>query len=100
MTAASHQQGPAARPEPTIRSVRAALGHPEDRAAFQEELETTPLHQLGTCLERWALRARAYAVPDLVASVEESARIVRGERDEEELLTDDEARVLLPGLYT
>ncbi|MFF4924256.1 hypothetical protein ACFY4B_27040 [Kitasatospora sp. NPDC001261] len=80
---------------PTIRSVREDL--PEDlQPLFSAAVEHAPVP---ADLAGWAVRSRAYKVPELAEAAARAERIHRGE-EEPVLLGDDELAGLLPGLPT
>lgn len=97
MSAQPHDAAPSPRPEPTIRSVRDRLDT-DHRAAFNREIDDTPLHRIGEALAVWDARARAYADPELVAAADRGAAYLRGEA-ELDLVPEEEMRHILPGLY-
>ncbi|MFF4652200.1 hypothetical protein [Streptomyces sp. NPDC001380] len=88
---------PRARVEPTIRSIRNAL--PEDhRAAFQAEIEQTPLHRITRILAAWDVRARALATPELMDAAGRAEERRLSGAPAPEVLTDAEVRALFPRL--
>jgi hypothetical protein len=97
MSAQPAEAGQPARPEPTIRMVRAAL--PEaHRDAFQAEIERTPLHLIGRTLAAWDLRARALANPTMIAMARRIGDEHAGRAPQPSMLPDDELRALAPAL--
>jgi hypothetical protein len=97
MSAQPHESAPAplTRTEPTIRSIRAGLP-PEHRAAFREEIERTPLHEIAKTLADWDLRARALAIPELVAAADRIEDERAGHAQRPRMLRDDEVRAVWP----
>jgi len=97
MSAQPIDTGQPARPEPTIRTVRAALP-PGHRDAFQAEIERTPLHLIGKTLADWDLRARALANPAMIAMARRIADERAGRTERPRTLSDDEVRAMMPAL--
>lgn len=96
MSAQPHEPTPTAA-QPTIRSIRAALPL-EQQAAFQTDLEQTPLNELPPVLDEWALRARAFAIPDMAKSIAELQDEWSGRKSISPVLSDQEIRDLAPAL--
>jgi hypothetical protein len=97
MSAQPADTGQPARPQPTIRSVRAALPS-EHRAAFQGEIERTPLNEIGKTLADWGLRARALKNPAMVAMARRIADERAGRAERPRLLADEDVRSIAPEL--
>lgn len=96
MSAQPHEPTPPAA-QPTIRSIRAALPF-EQQSAFQTELEQTPLNELPAVLAEWSLRARAFAIPDMVKAIAELQDEWSGRKPITPVLSDEEIRDLAPAL--
>jgi hypothetical protein len=97
MSAQAADAGYPARPEPTIRTVRAALPD-EHRDAFQAEIERTPLHLIGKTLADWDIRARALASPAIMAMAALIADEEAGRIAAPAVLSSQEVRALMPSL--
>ncbi|WP_157876192.1 hypothetical protein [Peterkaempfera griseoplana] len=91
MSAQPHEPEPVAhpRPEPTIRSVRAALPA-EQRPAFNEEIERTPLHEITRVLADWDLRARALAAPEFLQTAQRIHEERAGLRPRPRMMSDEQ----------
>lgn len=97
MSAQPADTGQPARPEPTIRTVRGAL--PEGyKAAFNDEIERTPLHLIGKTLADWDLRARALASPAVMAMARRISDEDAGRAPAPSVLADEKVRALMPSL--
>ncbi|MGA5819877.1 hypothetical protein ACPC54_18695 [Kitasatospora sp. NPDC094028] len=95
MSAQPYEHPGAEVPLPTIRSVREGL--PEDlQPLFSAAVEHAPVP---ADLAGWAVRSRAYKVPELAEAAARAERIHRGE-EEPALVSGDELSGLLPGLPT
>jgi hypothetical protein len=88
---------PSPRPQPTIRSVRAALP-PEYRQAFQDDIERADLDRIRKTLADWDVRARAFADPDIMAELRRIADENAGLVPPPAVLSDAEVRALMPSL--
>jgi hypothetical protein len=97
MSAQPADTGPSPRPQPSIRSVRAALP-PEHRQAFNEDIERAGLDQIRKVLADWHVRARALADPDIVAMARRIADERAGRAQRPRMLTDEEIRAIAPAL--
>ncbi|MFJ6215069.1 hypothetical protein ACIQGZ_17295 [Streptomyces sp. NPDC092296] len=99
MSAQPHEPAPAdpRRPEPTIRSVRAALP-PDIRAVFQAAIEQAALHEIPRALAAWDLRARALADPRITAAARRIEDERAGRTARPRTLTDGEIRAVWPAL--
>jgi hypothetical protein len=97
MSAQAADAGYPARPEPTIRAVRAALPD-EHRDAFQAEIERTPLHLIGKTLADWDIRARALASPVIMAMAARIGDERAGRAERPRVLSDEAMRTVAPGL--
>ncbi|TJZ94749.1 hypothetical protein [Actinacidiphila oryziradicis] len=97
MSAQPADTGHLARPEPTIRSVRAALPA-EHRDAFQAEIEHTPLHLITKVLADWDIRARALNIPEMVAMAQRIEDERAGRAARPRVLADAEIRDIAPAL--
>jgi hypothetical protein len=97
MSAQPADVGPSPRPEPTIRTVRAALPE-EHRDAFQAEIERTPLHELGGTLAGWDLRARALADPAIITMARRVGDEHAGRVERPAVLSDEQVMAIAPAL--
>lgn len=97
MSAQAADAGYTVRPEPTIRTVRAALPD-EHRHAFQDDIERAGLDQIRKVLADWDVRARALASPAIMAMAARISAEEAGRAEAPAVLSDDEVRALMPSL--
>ncbi|WP_127355947.1 hypothetical protein [Actinacidiphila soli] len=97
MSAQTADAGYPTRPEPTIRTVRAALPA-EHRQAFQDDIERAGLDQIRKVLADWDVRARALADPAIVTMATRIADEHAGRAQRPHMLADEEIRTIAPAL--
>ncbi|MEU1623094.1 hypothetical protein ACFZAU_14095 [Streptomyces sp. NPDC008238] len=77
--------------------MRAALP-PEHRAGFNEQIDNTELHMIGTVLADWDARARALASPAMLAMARRIADERAGKAEAPPTASDAEIRALAPSM--